>query len=163
MKIARNSRNLTELASGVLIIITLILVLFSGCASFKRLVNENEFTMQLATEAATARVLHDRPLWVWQTITITNNAMAMIDAKQFVELGDVETYVKSRMHWDTMMPEEQALVSVLISQVRRNIEDTLRARAKNITDTGTQLVEVRKVLEWINAVAKRRATIGGRS
>lgn len=142
-----------------LIALIIIAAALPGCAAFNRLVNENEFTMQLATEAATARVLHEHPFWKWQVISITDDALLLIDAKKLVELGDVENYIKGKIHWTAMMPEEQALVSALISQVSKNIEDTLRS--KNVTNPWAKLVEVRKVLGWINAVAKRQATIGG--
>jgi len=153
-RIARNGM----IVSGVVFIITMVCIVsaFTGCA-FNKLVNEHSFTMQLSVEAATARVLHEHPTWTKQVIAITESAIMVIDAKTVVDLQSVETYIKGRINWGKMMPEEQALVSALISEVRRGLEDS--ARAKNITTPELQLVEVRQVLIWINDTAKRRETL----
>jgi hypothetical protein len=151
MKTARNGM----IVSGGIFIIAMVFILmgFTGCAKF---MNEHEFTMQLSVEAATARVLHEHPTWVKQTIAIMDGAVAVIDAKTVMDLQSAEAYIKGRINWGKMMPEEQALVSALISEVRRNIEDSLRA--KDIVSPELQLVEVRQVLMWINQTAKRRVT-----
>jgi len=127
--------------------------LVSGCSWFNRLVNEHEFTMQLAVEEAAARVLHAHPGWKSETVNISRMAIIVIDAKDVSDLGSVEEFIKSKIKWQSMLPEEQALVSVLITEVRKNIEDSLRA--KGIINPGKQLIEVRKVMEWINAAASR--------
>jgi len=152
----RTTRNGLIVSGGLfLIAITLIVVAFTGCATFNNLVKNETLMMQLATEAATARVLTKHPTWTKQTISITNNAIAVIDAKAVMDLQSVEAYIKGRINWGKMQPEEQALVSALISEVRRNIEDSLTAN--KITKPELQLVEVRQVLVWINETAKRRA------
>ena len=137
-----------------LLLVAFIISSIMGCATFNNLVKNETLMMQLATEAATARVLTEHPTWTKQTISITNNAIAVIDAKAVMDLQSVETYIKGRINWGKMQPEEQALVSALISEVRRNIEDSLTAN--KITKPELQLVEVRQVLVWINETAKRR-------
>ena len=151
--------NKTEVKLGEALIVAMLvffgaLIIFTGCTPFNRLVNDHAFTVQLSVEAATDRVLHEHPTWTKQVISITESAIMVIDAKTVVDLQSVESYIKGRINWTKMMPEEQALVSALISEVRRSLEDS--ARAKNITTPELQLVEVRQVLIWINDTAKRR-------
>ena len=144
------------IVSGSLFIISLVLIAlaFTGCAAFNKLVTNNELTMQLATEAATARIIHEHPFWKNQVVTITADAMAFIGTSTEIQLGDVEEYVKGKIAWGRMLPEEQAVVSVLITQVRKNLEDNFRAQS--IENPLAQMIEVRKVLGWINAAAKRQ-------
>lgn len=144
---------LTTQVYTVFALIILLLAL-SGCAAFNSLVKNNELTMQLATEAATARVIHEHPEWKTQTVRITADAMSLIDTGAVVELVAVETYIKGQINWVAMLPEEQALVSTLITQVRANLESSFLA--DGIIDPGLQLVEVRKTLGWMNAAAGRQ-------
>lgn len=143
-------------AYGIYAIIALVVLTLAlaGCATFNRIVTNNELTVQLATEAATARVIHEHPSWKAQTVSIIGDAIGLIDSSALVQLDSVEAYVKDHIPWNKLMPEEQALVSILITQVRKNIEDTFRARA--VTDPLQQMVEVRKVLGWINDAARRQ-------
>jgi hypothetical protein len=137
-----------------LIVLTLVLSLsFFGCAAMKSFLADDAFTSQLATEAATARVLHEHPEWKQTTLNITTAAMTLIDKKTIIDLAGVEAYVKAHVNWDRLTLEEQALASALISTVRANIEDSLRA--KDITEPEKQMVEIHAMLGWINATAGR--------
>lgn len=144
---------LTTQVYTVFALIILLLAL-SGCAAFNNLVKNNELAMQLATEAATARVIHEHPAWKAPAVKITADAMTLIDSGAVVELSAVETYVKGSVNWGSMLPEEQALVSALITQVRVNLEDSFHAQG--IVDAAKQMVEVRKTLGWMNAAAGRQ-------
>jgi hypothetical protein len=135
----------------LVIILIAVALAASGCATFNNLVQNDALLMQLGTQAATARVLHEHPGWRDDVIDVTSAAMAVIDAKVVVDLQSVETFVKGKIDWVAMRPEEQALVTALITEVRKNIEDSLRA--KNIKQPGLQLVEVRTFLGWIKDTA----------
>jgi len=134
----------------------------SGCATFNRMVTNDALVSQLAVEAATARVLHEHPNWKATTVKITEGAMAVIDKKVVTDLASLESYVKDQINWSRLVPEEQALVSTLISQVRQNIEDSYRAREGSADGSviadgeQTRLIAVHQVLEWINETAKRQ-------
>jgi hypothetical protein len=136
-----------------MILIGLILSLAAlGCSTFA-IVNKNEFAAQLAVEAATARVLHQHPDWKASAVSITDAAMGMINQNALVDLSSVEGYVKNKINWTRLLPEEQALVSALISECSRNIEDDLRS--KNIEKPELRMIEVRKLIGWINETARR--------
>jgi hypothetical protein len=117
------------------------------------LVTNNELISQLAVEAATARVLNENPSWRNTTIGITDAAVRAISINEIVSIGDLENYVRDRVKWYNLSPEEQALVSVLITQTRQNLEDSFRAQ--KVTNPLNEMVEVNKVMKWINATAKR--------
>jgi hypothetical protein len=149
MKIAKEDK----MAYTLYLCIALIAVALAsaGCATFNRLVQNDALLMQLSTQAATARVLHEHPGWRDDVIDVTSASMAVIDAKVVVDLQSVETFVKGKIDWTAMRPEEQALVTALMSEVRKNIEDSLRA--KSIKQPELQLVEVRTFLGWIRETA----------
>lgn len=136
------------------LIISLTALTFSGCAAFNKLVTNNALISQLAVEAATARVIHEHPAWKSETVRITDRAVSVIDGKVVTDLASLEAYVKGQIKWDKLLPEEQAIVSVLISQVRQNLEDSFRAH--NVKVPSEQLVGVRQVMVWINEAAKRQ-------
>lgn len=134
--------------------VIILVAALSGCATFNNMVKNDALISQLAVEAATARVLHDHPTWKTATIRITGGAISLIDGKMQADLASVEGYVKEHVDWSRMMPEEQALVSVLISQVVQNLSDSFRA--ESIVKPEEQMVYVRQVLLWINLAAKRQ-------
>lgn len=136
------------------LIILAFAVLVTGCATFNNMVKNDALISQLAVESATARVINDHPLWKDKAIEIVDAAINAIDSRSVVELGILESYVRSRVSWSRLLPEEQALVSALISQTRKNLEDSFLARG--IDDPGLELVEVRQVLVWIRDTAKRQ-------
>ena len=129
-------------------------VVFYGCNTFNRIVKNEALVSQLAVEAATARVLHDKPTWKNDAIRITGNALTFIDGNASVNLASVEAYVKGMVNWSRLVPEEQALVSVLISEVVHNLEDSFRA--EHVIEPAAQMIQVRQVVLWINEAAKRQ-------
>jgi len=137
-----------------LILIVLVVSLIVGCATFNKIVTNNELVMQLATEATTARVIHEHPEWKKPAIEITAGVITAIDARTVVNLEDIEAIVKSRIKWSVLLPEEQALLSTLISEARRGIENSLRSQGNKQPEM--ELIEVRKLLVWINEAAKRQ-------
>ena len=143
--------------SGIIVVLCILALELNGCASFNKLVTNNELVTQLAVEAATARVLHERPDWTGTTITITNDAISLINKSTVIALSQVEDYVSSEISWKNLTPEEQILVSVLLSTVTKNIEDSFRAQA--ITNPSAQMIEVKNVLGYINDTAKRSAAV----
>jgi hypothetical protein len=138
----------------VYLMLALITVVGIGCATFNSVVTNDALISQLAVEAATARVLTEHPQWKKSTIEITSGAAAAIEASAAVSLRDVEAYVRDRIKWYNLTPEEQALLSVLITKVRTNLEDSFRA--KGIEEPDREMVAVRQVLIWIHDAAKRQ-------
>ena len=80
---------------------------------------------QLVVAAATAQVLHDHPGWKDQAMTITEAAISAIDNKEVVQIGEVEDFILGRISYSSLLPEERALVSVIISRLKQNFEDSL--------------------------------------
>lgn len=142
------------LTYAVFMVLCLAIGVSQSCATFNKIVTNDALVSQLATEAATARILSEHPEWKEATITITGDAIKAIDSKVTVDLASVESYVSSHINWSLLMPEEQALVNVLIGQVSKNLEDAFRSQ--NITNPAAQLVEVRQVLIWIKSAAERQ-------
>lgn len=140
--------------SHIALLLFVVVFVVSGCASIKRLVNDQGLAAQLAVEAATARVLDRHPSWTGQTIVITGEAMRMIAAGTVMDLRSVEAHIKARIRWQSMLPEEQALVSALISAAVDDLDKMFRERG--VDKPELRLVEVNKVLGWINETAKRR-------
>lgn len=136
------------------ILALLVVVLATGCATFNKVVMNDELMSQLSVEASTARVLHEHPDWKNGTIAITERATKAIDSKIVVSLEDLESFIRNQVSWYYMIPEEQALVSTLITQVRKDLESSFLARG--VSNPSSKMVEVRKVIQWINETARRQ-------
>lgn len=151
MKISKEKvmYSIYAVATAILIILAL-----SGCTAFNNVVKNDSLVSQLAVEAATARVLHEHPKWKDETVSITAAAITAIDSRVTTDLASVDSYVKSRINWGRLTPEEQVLVSVLISQVVRNLEDAFLAQGVKVPSE--QMIAVRQVLTWISDTAKRQ-------
>lgn len=133
--------------------VALIILTLAGCSTFA-IVNQHQFAAQLAVEAATARVLHEHPSWRADAVAITGAALDAIDKNALIDLESVESYVKNKISWVRLLPEEQAVLSALITAARENVEASIRA--KGLERPELQLVEVRKFIFWINETAKRQ-------
>lgn len=135
-----------------IITVLAMVFMFSSCATFNKLVTNDALIMQLAVQDATAHVIAKHPEWKQQIANISQSGMDAIDSKTVITLSAVESYVKGKINTAAMTPEDQALVSVLLTTVEGNLSDSFNAHG--VTDPASQLVEVRQVLEWINNQAK---------
>ena len=138
-----------------LVLVVLAMVMVTGCATFNKVVMNDSLVSQLAVEAATARVLYAHPMWAHQTVLITSAAIAAIDKRTVISLGDMDAFVRAHISWSKLMPEEQALLSAILSNVRQNLEDSFRA--KGVQDINSKMIAIREVMQWINLAAKRSA------
>ena len=129
-----------------------LVFMFSGCATFNKIVTNDALIMQLAVQDATAHVITKHPEWKQQITNISQSGMDAIDSKTVITLSAVESYVNGKINTASMTPEDQALVSVLLTTVEGNLSDSFNAHG--VTNPASQLVEVRQVLEWINNQAK---------
>jgi hypothetical protein len=119
----------------------------SGCKTN----DQDELALQLVVKAATARLLYEHPEWKDQTISITKNAIAVIDNDPNATIQIITTFVISKINENKLLPEEQALVSVFVDMVSSSIQEYLNS--KGIVDNAQQMQIVRKVLVWINETA----------
>ena len=153
----RNREKKVVVCAIVVVVCMMVAVMLSGCTTFNNLVKNESLITQLAVEAATARTLHEHPKWRAATIRISNDVISVIDGEVVSDvvsdIASIEAYVVDQIEWSKMVPEEQALVSVLIGQVRKNLEDSFRAQGVKLPED--QLVSVRQLFEWIRAAARR--------
>lgn len=126
-------------------------VVLSGCTQIKALFGNNDAMLELATKAATARLLMEKPQWKQPTADITSAAISAIDIGQTATLSDVTNLVMSKIPMNKLTLEEKALVSMLVNQLTVAIVTELQKQG--VQNPATQLVEVKKVLTWVNQVA----------
>lgn len=134
-------------------IVIIVIVSLMGCASFNRMVKNNELVSQLAWEAATGRVLYEHPEWTSRTVAITDALLVLIDSKSMTSIDGVMPYVMDRVPWQKLQPEEQAALSAILSEGQRELRAMVST--KNITGSDQEMVGVRQVIVWINETAKR--------
>lgn len=135
---------------------TLILLALSmqGCATVHRLMQDDTFLMQAATEDATARVLMRHPEWKSTWVSITDSAIALINTKEIISVTALSGYIKSRVNWDHLIPEDQSLLSAFMDELAKELQKEMTA--KNITLPEQQLIEAQTFIGWSNAAAKRQ-------
>lgn len=126
----------------------------SGCAAFNKMVTNDALITQLAVESATARVIHEHPTWKLNAVNVTGAAIVLIDSSATVQIKDVEKFVRANIPWNNLLPEEQAILSALITQTTNNLNDSFRSQG--VVDPGKQMVEVKQVLQWIHDAANRQ-------
>lgn len=126
-------------------------LLFSACSLLKP---ENELALELVVRASTARLLEEKPSWISETFRITEGALLLLEADPEIILDDLEKYVISEIKWDKLLPEEQEILKVVISTIKKDIIDYFDSKGyKN-----PELVNIRvaNILLWINQTAQVR-------
>lgn len=134
----------------IALFITLALVL-SGCAMFGE-DRDSDLVLELATRAATGRVLDEKPSWACPAAQITQSVLNAIDGK--VELDAIERHVVTEIAWDELNAEEQMLVATLVSAARDRIKERLTDLGEEAP--GERVVFVREFIGWINQTAQLR-------
>lgn len=137
-----------------LILAILILVVTAGCATFNKVVQNNELVSRLAIESATGRVIIMHPSWKDKVVKVTDMAIEAVDAREVTTIDTVASYVQRRIAWDKMLPEEQALLGILIEEVQTELRSMIKVQSMSGSDA--ELIAVKKVLTWINEAAKRQ-------
>lgn len=131
-----------------------VLVLAAGCSFLTKTLNDHEAGAQIVVQAATVRVLNERPAWTDRTIEITDGAVKALEGEgdAAVILDSLETYVLGEIRWEKLLPEEEVLVRTLIEATKADLKQYLAD--KGYEDPGEVKVQVAQVLAWINQAAK---------
>ena len=129
------------------------LVLVSGCASTKAFFGNNEAILELATKAATARLLTENPKLKAPFIKATDEILTTMKDTDIYDLSSVRGYIKTVMDKQKLTLEEKVLTDAAIERVISIIVADLKN--KGITNPVAQLVEVKKFVGWVNSVARR--------
>lgn len=130
-------------------IVPILLLLLAGCSLAK--FNENKPLIQLTVQAATARVLHERPAWKDNVEKISAQAMAYVNGTDEVSVDGLAEYVKAQIPWNEMLPEEQAVAVTLLGVVQSEIERALAGRG--VRTPGDTKVVVGEIVGWIHGIA----------
>jgi hypothetical protein len=146
--------------SGSVLPIVMLLLLMSstvsmqGCAITTALIDDHTLIAELAVRAATGRVLEEHPDWTEQTYHITGDAIQLLSDDDTTSLAGLQQFVVEKIPWDKMTPEEQALLTTLITAVRLQVEQSLADRG--VIAPGETTIRAAMVLTWINQTAKLR-------
>jgi len=116
--------------------------------------DSHSLMLQLATSAATARVLDAKPEWRERTVEIADIAIGSIDGGVVGTVDELVAVVKAEVRWEKMLPEEQALVSVLIDAVAQEIRNYLEAGGYATEEADAFLVRTRLVMLWVRDTAQ---------
>ncbi len=135
------------------------LPLLSGCSMAGRIAND-DIAAQLVVRAAAGRVLDQRPDWTEATYRITGELIELVRSEPHVSLAGLEEAVIDRVNWNELTPEDQAILQVLISAARTDLEVALEKRG--VSEPGETKIAMQRVLGWINQSAEiRRAVHAG--
>lgn len=137
---------------GVFWIWILSASLLAGCAG--KVFERHDTALELVVRATAGRVLSDRPQWVGPAYTITADAIRAIQNSEVTTLDTLEQFVASRIDWEKLTFEEKDLLMFMISQVRQDVAAYLEQRGEK--EPQVALVQVSKVLQWINQTAEVR-------
>jgi hypothetical protein len=137
---------------GILVMVTLLFPLV-GCSGFFNTVNNNPIA-ELVVRATTARTLSEHPDWAEKTFLITKEAIKMINTDKNVTVGGLKEFVIAEIEWDGLLPEEQALLVVLIDRSAENLG--IKFAEQEVGSSQEKLIPVREFLVWINETAAYR-------
>lgn len=107
--------------------------------------------LELATRAATARVLAEKPAWRPTVLDIATRGQQLLTDSE-TTLGALETFIAAEIPWNKLMPEEQALARVALEAIREGVENYLAK--EGIQDPAEARVRVAVVLGWIADTAR---------
>lgn len=141
------------------IVALLALVVLAGCTSVRKVLKQNELTIELAVRVAAGRVFDRHAGWVPSALSITGQGLQLLKKNPTVSLDGLESFVLQQIPWQDLSPEETTLVQVLIRSIRSEL--TTNLEEKGVSRPGEATVKVGKVLFWINQSAKIRSLAGG--
>ncbi len=145
---------------ALLMIVLSVAVTFAvGCSGITKIFEKHDVALELVVRATAGRILTENPAWVAPAQLITAEALALIDDDPLVSLAELEQTVVARINWNKLTPEEQALLRVLISGVRQDLEEHFRQ--KGISDPSGAAVRAAQILNWINQSATLRMSSSG--
>lgn len=134
---------------SMLLVLTVTLI---GCATFTEFFNNNELLLKTAVTLSVAINLDKHPEWKSQMVNVTSDAIKAIDEKVVLDLDAVPYYIKKALKVDEMTYltkiEVSAIIDSLVEITIKNLDE------QKITSPELQLVEVKKVLTWVNETAQ---------
>ncbi len=125
-----------------------------GCSGITKIFEKHDVALELVVRATAGRILTENPHWVVPAQLITAEALTLIDDDPLVSLAELEQSIVARINWNKLTPEEQALLRVLISGVRQDLEEHFRQQG--ISDPSGAAVRAAQILNWINQSATLR-------
>lgn len=136
--------------SNLVIVLLVVLVLVSGCAGLQ--IKEDDIAAELVVKAATAEYLREHPYHADNIASITNTALSAIDSKRIITVDSLDTFVRAKANLDSLAPETQMIVDLLIKRVKASILASLEKNG--ISEPSKSMIQAKIVVGWVNETAR---------
>jgi hypothetical protein len=103
----------------------------------------------------TDRLLTSNPGLAPQVVQITHLLADVFDAGTFTSIAEVAAFIRSKIPWDKIGPEMRPIVEGLLAAITEELR--VFAAAHQIPQT-TQILLVRDIIGWVQAIAQRHVT-----
>jgi len=133
-----------------LLVYLLTVIFVVGCSLPK--FSEKSYLLELAVRAASARFIDEHKTWVDEVYAITKDAIKLIESDVNIDLKELDKFVISSIPWEKLTPEEQAIINLLLGEVKLAIEEKLKL--DGFTTPEDVKIVVVEVLTWVNQTVK---------
>ena len=140
-------------------LIAAIMLVLPGCATLQQgnapqtaveYFERYRTLFQLATQVAVIKVLDPNPTYATHLIDFSEFMREVLETTDVVDLSELEQLVRDEIDWSKYQPTERLLVETLITTVRVEIENVLRANKDNIpTPPEDVKLIVGSFIDWV--------------
>lgn len=114
-----------------------------------------EHILRLGVQVAVISILDKNPAYTDRIVSFTDYIKEYIEGEEILNLRELEDVVRDKINWDDFEPTERLLIEALISQIRVEIENVLKA---NKIELPTPTEDVKMITEsfvtWVQEGAK---------
>jgi len=140
----------TLIVYSLVALIILAAAVLPGCAGLR--VKEDDIATELVVKAATAEYLRQNPGHARAIADITGVATIGISSDKIVSLDSLDQFVRAKANLDSLAPETQLMVDMLIHRVK--VALVMRLAQQGVTEPKESMVQARIILEWITTTAR---------
>lgn len=123
-----------------------------GCTTLKNFFSkpEGEATAKVVIQVAVFNLLTDKPEYKDIVLEITKDIRNYVAADKSARIDTVMVLVDQRIKWNKLSPADAMAISSLLTLVEVNLQE----KVKDNTLSPDLILNVNKVIGWIEAVAK---------
>lgn len=123
-------------------------LLFTGCSTIGSVVDygkENQATAYVTVQYATAKVIKGEESRATVVLERVEDARSFVTDGAEVTIANLVEKVKEEINWKGMKPEDQALVSLVLIQAQKDLQERV---GEGVLDED-QVLTVTTLLDWI--------------
>jgi len=122
----------------------------SSCASITGAIDGKDVRAKFAFTIATMKAIRGDAHRAQGIIDRANRIEALLDGNPLIAIVDYDTQIKKAIGFDQLLPEDQLMADLLLSQLRDDLSKSIGEPG----DPGSTKERARTIVEWIRGAAQ---------